>query len=255
MASPSEIAAYVGAAAWLPQIAKWVWNRFEKPSLDIVSAPSVEIGYTTFGPIVNFTVAVSSERRDALIVKMTATLVHEAGDQHHLTWRFLNERMQQIRSPAGETSEVTKNQPAVALRVSTLQLTEKLIGFQDPEFLTQGQSYTAEIESQYTHLRQEGGDPLNSLLRSREFTTAQQHFRDSMFWRTGAYTLSVNLHEVRLKEPFSKMFSFNLTSSQVEKLRANAELLESAMRQRFHEGAGNPPDVFWNWVYPEIAAV
>jgi hypothetical protein len=34
--TPAEVAAYVGAAAWLPQIAAWLYRAFVSPKIIIV---------------------------------------------------------------------------------------------------------------------------------------------------------------------------------------------------------------------------
>ena len=122
----AEIIAYIGAAAWLPQIGKWIYNSVAKSKLKIVSAPTVEIGYSTFGPIVNLTVAISVECRDALIEKITLKATHKKGEERHLTWKWLNGKQHQIQSATDAIAEVSKNQPAVALKVSTLSLAEKI---------------------------------------------------------------------------------------------------------------------------------
>ena len=51
----ADIAAYIGAAAWLPQIGAWIYNAVSRPELKIVSAGQIEIGFSMFGPIANAT--------------------------------------------------------------------------------------------------------------------------------------------------------------------------------------------------------
>lgn len=85
--TPAEIAAYVGAAAWAPQIAKYLYQTYAKPKLKLISAPTVSIGYSSSGPIVNLTTSISADRKDAVIEKMTFSVVHEKGEERELTWQ------------------------------------------------------------------------------------------------------------------------------------------------------------------------
>jgi hypothetical protein len=166
-----------------------------KPKLKIVSAPTVEIGYSTFGPIVNLTAAISVECRDALIEKITLKATHEKGEERHLTWKWLNEKQHQIQSATGEMAEVSKNQPAVALKVSTLSLAEKIIGFQDLEFQAKAQALIATLVEHYNYLRGQSGNLIESLVKSKEFNQARDFFRSNMYWKEGRYTFEVSLQE------------------------------------------------------------
>jgi hypothetical protein len=108
--TPAEIAAFIGAAAWLPQIGQWTYGWVAKPALRVSSGTKVELGYQIgYGPIVNMTLAISTSRKDAIIEKMVVEAKHEKGDTHTFTWVALNENFSDSE-PAGETS-ASKNQP------------------------------------------------------------------------------------------------------------------------------------------------
>src|SRR5258706_5590049 len=129
--TPAEWAAFVGAAAWLPQIGQWLYGWLARPALRISSGPTIELGYqNNYGQIDNPSLAISTSRKDAVIERMTVEVRHEQGDTHLLTWVALNESFSEIRNPSGETLEVAKNQAAIALKISTLGLTEKKVLFQ-----------------------------------------------------------------------------------------------------------------------------
>ena len=125
------VLALIGAAAWLPQLISWFLSIFTKPKLRFVPNETVEIGYTSFGPILNNTFAISTSKKDALIEKVILTIVHEKGEKHEFYWKFLDERGGEIISDSGERQEIKKSQPAIALKISTSSLVERKIGFQD----------------------------------------------------------------------------------------------------------------------------
>ena len=68
----------------MPQIGKWIYGLVARPKFKIVSAPTVKIGYSTLGLIVNLTASISVERRGALIDKITLKTTHEKGEVRHL---------------------------------------------------------------------------------------------------------------------------------------------------------------------------
>ena len=85
----AEIAAYIGAAAWLPQIATWLYRRFVRPLITIVPDKYAEVGFTSYGPIFNVRMAFSSERKDVIIDGFEILLEHEDGDTRTVRWAGL----------------------------------------------------------------------------------------------------------------------------------------------------------------------
>lgn len=249
--SPAEIAAYIGAAAWLPQIISWIYKAVSKPSLKLISSPTLELGYTTLGPIINLTSSISAERRDALIDKIELHLLHEKGEKRVLTWSFLNEKQQEIRSYKGETAEITKNQPAIALKVPTIALAEKLIGFQDLEYQANVKLHTNKLAELQSFLKKENPDNAPKILSSKEFSDFVDFFKNHMYWKEGKYDLSVVIREVRLRKPYIERFCFSLTKNDVERLHENCAKLEIYLGVSTDDS--DIPTV--NWVYPQIQSV
>ncbi|MGU3359688.1 hypothetical protein ACLBWX_05070 [Methylobacterium sp. M6A4_1b] len=82
----ADIVAYIGAAAWLPQIIGWGVKAFSKPKVRLMPDRSLSVGFTSFGPIFNLHIAFASERKDALLEELSVHLRHEAGDTRRLSW-------------------------------------------------------------------------------------------------------------------------------------------------------------------------
>jgi len=253
--SPEEIAAYIGAAAWLPQIISWVYKALSKPSLKLISSPTLELGYTPYGPIINLTSSISAERRDALIDKIELHLVHDKGEKRVLTWSTLNEKLQELRNYKGETVEATKNQPAIALKVPTITLVEKLIGFQDLEFQSNFKMHLSKLEELQRFLKKENPDTKSKLIASKEFNDLNNYFKNQMYWKEGGYQLSAVIREVRLKNPYIERFRFTLSKSDVERLHENCSKFEKDMKLNSSAPAEDSEVLKWNWVYPQIEPV
>lgn len=152
MATAADIAAWIGAAAWLPQIASWVHARFVRPLVRIMPDRSVSVGFTGYGPIFNVRVAIASERRDAILDKIAVTLRHEGGDQHELAWVSHREKFSQITDNQGNYQVVERDQPAIALQVHTAILAEKFILFQEPSFREKARPLVERVEEAHRKL-------------------------------------------------------------------------------------------------------
>lgn len=253
----ADIVAYIGAAAWAPQILSWIYNAVSKPKLTIVSARTVEVGFSMFGPIVNATLAISSERRDALIEKITLLITHQQGEKRQLIWRVLNENQQQIRDAQGNISSQYKNNPAVALKVSTLSLTEKTVGFHDPDFESASRSTQTSIIEQFRHLESLDGNAaaLDQLFRSREFEQAQREFENFMYWKAGTYEFSFSAQLAGVKNPHVQRFAVAFVENNIAVLRKNLELLVPYARATLSTNVEEQKLITWNWAYPVVTAV
>ena len=244
-------AAIIGAAAWLPQVTSWVARRLATPTLRLVPSPAPEIGYTTFGPIFNLTCAISAERKDAIIERIRATLKHERGQEINLTWTTLDETFSQIRSPEG-TAQVVKNQPAIALKVGTLILAERSIGFNDLLFQDQVRAQTAVAGDKLSFARTSGTpNPEQDLLRSKEFADLIALWERHFPWQEGRYTVQIEIRIVGVPKPTTQPLFFSVSANDVMRLRQNlAEI------RRYEEELVVPPGIEqtykWNWVYPQF---
>lgn len=252
--SPAEIVAYIGAAAWLPQIISWIYKIVSRPRLKLISSPTLELGYTTFGPIINLTCSISAERKDALIDKIELELEHEKGEKRRLTWSFLDEKQHEIRYYKGETAEISKNQPAIALKVPTIALAEKKIGFQDLEFQTNFKLHVNKLAELQSFLKKKNSSPVENLFVSKEFSDFVEFFKNQMYWKVGVYNLSVYIREVMLRHPYVERFCFTISNNEIERLQENCLELEKDVKMNLGVSAEESEHPKWNWVYPQVKA-
>lgn len=251
-----EIVAYIGALAWLPHILGWAYREVVKPQIRVSCALTAEVGYSTLGPIVNINLAISTERRDALIEKITLALIHEKGEKRTLVWQTLNEHEQEFRTAEGQTSQWTRSQPATALKVGQFFLAEKRVGFQDLEFLNQWKQLESKLIEHYRHLKNtKNPDPFEAVLQSKEYSALLAFFRDYIYWKAGRYTFEFVLEEAHLKTPHKETFQMVLSQLDVTSLKGNVELGEQWVRAIFaamEERTDVVAPKIWYWAYPEI---
>lgn len=256
--NPAEIAAYIGAAAWLPQIISWAYKSYSKPSLKLITSPTFQLGYTTLGPIINLTCSISAETRDALIEKIEIILKHEKGEKRTMTWSLLYEKQQEITNYMGERAEIAKNQPAIALKVPTISLTEKQITFQDLEFQADFQLHSNKIMEIYNFHKKKGKSTeeiAKTIFETKEYSDFNDSFTRFMYWKPGNYDIDVIVKEIRLKNPHIEKFSFKLTENDAERLIENCNNLENEIKFYIVKPSDVDSEeykVHWNWIYPKI---
>lgn len=132
--SPTEIAAYLGAAAWLPQIIYWIYRLYITPQITIVPDKLLELSFTSLGPSLNLRMAFSADRKDAIIDSFEVILKHEDGEERTLRWSGMNETFSEVTDSMGNRQVISKEQPAIAFKIGTESLLEKFVRFHEPRF-------------------------------------------------------------------------------------------------------------------------
>ena len=246
--------AVIGAAAWLPQIISWIANLIVRPKLQFVPEEISEIGYTSFGPIFNQSFAISTSNKDALIERITIALVHESGAKHEFWWKFLDERGPEITSlNTGERAEWRKNQPAIALKVSTLGLAEKKIGFQDLAYQGKVMALLQKYQEIESHLEKtKPQDYLNEAVKSKEFLDLTEYIKSGFYWIEGKYDVYLYVYEASLKKPHIEHFKFELSKANIEQLEKNIKITQDHFRDlvSFKGKEKERPIYSWRWINP-----
>lgn len=255
----TSIVAIIGAAAWLPHFISWLYFWLVKPKLRFVPEYFTEIGYAFLGPIFNQSFAISSSRKDALVEKITATIVHESKATHKFVWKYLDEKGAELTSDKGERAEFRKHQTAVALKVSIVGLTERKINFQDVDYQNKMFSYvrahsekTDYLERTKKHNYQEEATQTEEFLKSLDF------IKDGFYWREGKYDVYLYVYETSLKKPHTEHFRFELFKKDIERLGKNIKITQDYFKDLIlYKGKPKKewPARFWEWAYPSFNRV
>ncbi len=254
--TPADIAAWIGAAAWLPQIGKWVHNAWAKPKLRIVPSATVMLTYSNFGPTVQLTVSLSTDRRDALIERMELEMSHELGEKRHLTWVFISEFGQQITAPTGEVMNFGRNQPATAIKITTGTLTDRQILLQDPDFAERARTLGDEVLDHYRFLKTKEQDPMKTLLESKEIRPAREHFERSFYWKPGRYTFEISLKSASSNKDHVQKFEVVLSTADSDRLVSNCKFFGEYVSAAILDAEGIPSKYpVWKWVQTRITSL
>jgi len=251
----ADLAAYIGAAAWIPQITGWIYGRFAKPVLMLVPDRYAEVGYTSYGPIFNLRIAISVDRKPAIIDGIELTLRHEDGEVRNLRWTGLNETFSEIRDDSGNRSVISRDQTPIAVKIGTDGLVEKFVRFQEPRYHETFRPALNELIAHFNYLKQSGdASYVEKLLASKEVFALNEARKKLFWWKPGLYTVTVVVsspNDVKLERA---IWSFRLTAIDVDQLRQNLVTLETELRNIIKSDL---PDfqaqpVNWNWANVDV---
>ena len=241
-----EWLAVIGAFAWLPTIIQWVKDYFKKPKLTIVSGKHFDVGFTTFGPIINMSLAFLSEHKKTLIKKVEIELVHENNDTQKFSWVWFEELLYTIDIPDGTPLDTKRNQTAIAIKIGLDDLVEKKVGFQQD-------SFKIEYDKQFKQLREEErdymqlGKPRADLKTTQSYRALYDLFSNSFFWKIGKYHVKINTFILENDIMVSHEFNFNLSNLDIKLLQSNIAACHSLLEKRFIDDS--IVDIkLWDWV-------
>ncbi len=249
MADPAEIAGYIGAAAWAPQIASWLYSRFANPTVRLIPQATVELGYTTYGPIFNVRLAMSTQRKDAVVERISVSLQHEHGEQHELVWTGLRETFSEITDTQGNRQVVERDQPAIALKLSPTILVEKFVRFQEPSFHEAHRPLVEALAAEDSRLKSAGDDYREKTLASRELFTLLEFYRARFWWKPGQYTIRFGIRSPDHAKLAKVAYIFRLPQFEVEAMSKNLDLFKAALTNITMSDVPDykPVPVEWAW--------
>jgi hypothetical protein len=254
--TPGDLAAWIGAAAWLPQIGKWIHDSWAKPKLRILPSATILLGYTNLGSSVQLTASLSTDRRNALIERMDLEMSHELGEKRHLTWVFVGEFGQQITVPRGEVMNFGRNEPATAIKITTDALTPRQILFQDPSFAQKATTLGEQVLEHYRYLKTKDENPMKTLLESKELRPAREHFDRSFYWKPGRYTFEISLRTASSKDKHVQKFEIQLSNVDSDRLVSNCGLFAEYVTAAILDAEGVPPKYpEWKWLSTGIKSI
>ena len=251
----TEIAAYLGAAAWLPQIIFLIYRFYITPKITIVPDSSLQLGLTSFGPIFNLRMAFSADRKDAIIDSFEVILTHEDGEKRKLRWSGMNETFSEVTDSMGNRQQViSKDQPAIALKVGTESLLEKFVRFHEPRFDETIRPVVNELTNHFDFLKKKKADYVSQIIDSKQYNDFSEARKKAFWWKPGKYQVTFKLGSPKKMVLTHDTFSFELTLIDVEKLQKNLGTLDTDLRNILNSNLSDfePEPINWNWANVDI---
>ena len=250
-----EIAGFIGAAAWIPQLINWGIKYFSKPNVIVIPDRAPEIGYSTFGPIINLRLAISTDNKEVLLNNFQIFLEHEDGEQHTLTWQGTTETFSQIRDQSGANQVVEKQETGIAIKVKMDLLTDKTFRFQENRFHESIKPVLSEANKHQSYLMSKKTDCHQELLDSEKVHELIGAYKSHFWWKAGIYSLKFSANCINEKMNFDKsIYKFQLSQQDIEDLRTNIDLFDDYLEWHIKSGQENfnKSQPLFRWVYPKI---
>lgn len=242
--TPADIAAYIGAAAWIPQIVGWIYKNFTKPVVTVILNDYAEVGFTNQGPTFSVAMALAAENKSVMLSGLVLDLQHSDGDTYTLRWAKFNENLSTGRDIAANRQTTYTSQPAIALNISTDSLVEKLVLFEEPRY---HETFNPAMSKLVSHLnflilnRPESYE--NELLLSKELHEIVKVHEKSFWWKHGRYHVSLGISSpknLKIKHLYS--YYFDLDDTNIGVLKSNITKLKEDVTTSISGGRS----VNWN---------
>ncbi len=248
--TPTEIVAYIGAAAWFPQIATWIYRRVVQPIVTILPDNYAEVGFTSYGPIFNMRMAFSADNKDLIIDGFELLLTHSDGDTYILRWAGLKETFSEITDALGNRQVIERDQTPIALKIGTESLIEKFVRFQETRYHETDRPVISNLIAHFNFLKK--SNPENYVpesILSKEFYSVLETRKKSFWWKPGHYQITLRLSSPKKFKLAHSQFDFKLTSVDIDRLKENLTNIEIDLKNIIQSNLpdSKSEDINWNW--------
>lgn len=254
--SAEQIAAFVGAAAWLPQVFSWIKKLISKPKIIIIPDRIVEIGYSNLGPVFNLRLAVSTNTNDVLLDNFQVKITHESGDSKTLDWRATKETLNQVRNEVGVSHTVEKEESGIAVKVRQDTLVDKTFRFQSHSFAAEIQPFVDSLVQHIAYLNTKAEFEREEFINSDKSHAWSSTIKSKFSWSPGKYTVLFTCKAINSAiSQITTPFSFVLSPQDIQHLRANLNQIEPTLEWHMltdPQRTVNKEPLF-NWAYPKLS--
>ena len=241
-----EILAIIGALAWTYPLAIWIKGLLTKTKLEIINHKVIEIGFSSFGPIINLNMAFSALNKEAFIKDIQLTLIHENKETHQFHWEWFEEVLLELDMPENISIPYKKNQKAIAIKVPTETLVEKKVGFQTKKYHSEYSKLYSATNQTHINLIQSHSDP-TQIKATKEYNEFRDMFKKHFPWKVGQYKGKIQVTIANRKTTFDQTFTFEMTNLDVKNLELNIDTCIRLLESHFITfDQSFKPD--WKWV-------
>lgn len=218
----TDIVAYFGALAWLPQAAYFGYKVLMKPIITISPEKNASIGFTIFGPIFNLRLSINVDRKDTLVDFIGVKLTHEDGSAYFFEWAGMSEFFSEVKNNKGESNIVQRDIVPISIKLSTLSIVERFFRFQETSFIEENKAILDDL-MEYNTLLKKSHHPnyLDEFFGSNKFGEYMNFYQKRFWWKTGKYIVSFLPRSPQRVKVIYETFEFQLAQSQIDALQNN----------------------------------
>lgn len=251
--------AIVGAAAWTPQIITWMHRALTQPKVSLHLHLLPQIGYTTLGPIFNVTFALLSEKKDAILNKISATLRHESGASYTFDWAGLSEDLSEIQNPIGPIMSIKKTSLPLVIKVLHTGVAQVFVRFLHEQFNANLRKASAPALDRFIFLKTSGKlnteEEIEGLISEQQFVEVMKLFNSEFIWVAGKYTVKFEFGSPNKFKYKKSEYTFELSQDDIDNLRKNIDNIKLDLIQTAKVGIipdYKPKGITWMWRNPEL---
>ena len=252
-----QVAAILGALAWLPHLIKLIKDAVTRPKIRIIAERTAEIGYTSLGPILNLRIAFSLRHRDIVISSIKIKFKHESGEERIFSWQGIVQRLGQMGTPEAGLIPWEKEHSVLAIKLTEKEVEERLIRFQENDYHTNKEKYDNSVAKKLTYLKGKAKYDPDEFLQSEEMKDLVSFIKHWFNWKQGKYTITFEMESPEAFDLTDNVYEFSLNPLNIESLEANKELILLLFEDLFKIGTEGyqPHRPNWNWVNPIVKKV
>ena len=248
-----EIAALLGALAWLPYIIKIIKDYFTKAEIRVILPKYPEVGFTTLGNIFNTKIAFATKNKDIVISDIVIKVKHENGSEKYFSWQGITHRLAELVKDNTTSFPMEKSQSVLAIKLNPRDIEERFIRFQDNTFLQNKDEMQIKLIKKISNLHK--SNKLSELSSADEFLDLLTFINQSFCWTQGKYELEFIIKSPEKFTLVDNKYNFELTPVDIENLENNKENIEKFI-ELIGKSTSNPEhkaeDLNWKWCYPVI---
>jgi len=247
-----EIAAIIGALAWLPFLIDLARKIFTRPSLVIIPPKAAEIGLTTFGPICNLRIAFATSKKDIIITDIKLKITHSDGDMRLLSWQGLTQNIGQYGDINRGIIPHDKEYSVLSMKIRTTDIEERFIRFQNTDYLKNRQTYIDKANEKIEILRNRDSYSPEEFANSDEVQKLIQYCTQNSIWKPGEYEIEILIKgNVKFRIKGSK-YKYSIQDNQIGMLDKNKTKFFIAYKNELMHGSDGykEEEIIWNWIYP-----
>lgn len=235
----TDIAALIGAAAWLQPVIAWIYHRLRRAQLKLLLHEEMRLGFSNIGPGIILDLAFFSQRGDVLVTEMNITAKHEDKDEHVFRWIWQEEQQGVIDVPQAGSMIFRKTRKSIAIFLENDTVQDKTIQFSDSRYIPEYERTRTELLKAKNELSK-AGKPHTELQTASQLMAMNDLFKRFFYWKEGLYTLDVTA-TFNGKHVASHTAKLRITKPDLENLRANLDLIEYWIEEEFVQGNPSIP--------------
>lgn len=225
---PFEWIALIGAFAWLPHLFTFVKDALSKPEIRIITEKTIELGFTTLGPILNLRIAFAVKNKDIVISGIKFRLRHESGEEKIFSWHGVVQKLLQMNNPQFGPIPFEKELSVLAIKLSPKEVEERFIRFQEQSYHTNKDIYEEKAAKKIIYMQASDDTDIEAFLKSEEMKDLYSYINHSFNWKSGKYKLTFEFESPESFILNNNTYEFSLTPMDIEHVDKNKNLIEKS---------------------------